>query len=78
MRGCEFLFTSRFQAFQHLSTRQYARLVREWVSAIGLDSSGYGTHSLRRTVPWKKIPQAGKDCGHDVYEKRHEQKPDAS
>jgi len=49
MRGCEFLFTSRFQAFQHLSTRQYARLVREWVSAIGLDPSGYGTHSLRRT-----------------------------
>jgi integrase len=49
MRGCEFLFTSRFQAFHHLSTRQYARLVREWVSAIGLDSSGYGTHSMRRT-----------------------------
>ena len=49
MRGCEFLFTSRFQAFLHLSTRQYARLVREWVSAIGLDPTGYGTHSLRRT-----------------------------
>ena len=23
--------------------------MREWVSAIGLDPSGYGTHSLRRT-----------------------------
>ena len=32
-----------------MSTRQYARLVRDWVSAIGLDPSGYGTHSLRRT-----------------------------
>ena len=49
MRGCEFLFPSRFHASEHLSTRQYARLVREWVSAIGLDPSGYGTHSLRRT-----------------------------
>ena len=33
----------------HLSTRQYARLVDEWVTAIGLRSAGYGTHSLRRT-----------------------------
>jgi len=49
MRGCEFLFPSRFHTSQHLSTRQYARLVRDWVSAIGLDPSGYGTHSLRRT-----------------------------
>ena len=49
MRGSEFLFTSRFQAFQHLSTRQYARLVRQRVSAIGLDPAGGGTHSLRRT-----------------------------
>ena len=29
-----------------MSTRQYARLVDEWV---GLRSSDYGTHSLRRT-----------------------------
>jgi integrase len=29
--------------------RQYATLVRDWVSAIHLDPSGYGTHSLRRT-----------------------------
>jgi len=49
MRGCGFLFPSRFHASPHLSTRQYARLVGDWVSAIGLDSSGYGTHSLRRT-----------------------------
>lgn len=32
-----------------MSTRQYARLVRDWVSSIGLDPRGYGTHSLRRT-----------------------------
>ncbi|PIO41765.1 integrase [Phyllobacterium zundukense] len=33
----------------HLSTRQYARLVDEWVTAIGLKREDYGTHSLRRT-----------------------------
>lgn len=49
MRGCEFLFPSRFHDSPHISTRQYARLVRDWVAAIGLDASGYATHSLRRT-----------------------------
>ena len=32
-----------------MSTRQYARLVNEWVTAIGLRQEDYGTHSLRRT-----------------------------
>jgi integrase len=47
--GCVHLFPSRLHRRPHLSTRQYARLVRDWVSAVGLDPSGYGTHSLRRT-----------------------------
>ncbi len=33
----------------HLSTRQYARIVGSWVTAIGLDRNSYGTHSMRRT-----------------------------
>jgi integrase len=33
----------------HLSTRQYARIVRKWVESIGLDVTAYGTHSMRRT-----------------------------
>ena len=49
MLGQEFLFPSRFHHSPHSSTRQYARLVHDWVCAIGLDPSGYGTHSLRRT-----------------------------
>ncbi|ART99426.1 tyrosine-type recombinase/integrase [Yoonia vestfoldensis] len=49
MLGCSFLFPSRFHDRPHVSTRQYGRLVRNWVSAIGLDPSGYGTHSMRRT-----------------------------
>lgn len=45
----DFAFPSRVNAAGHLSTRQYARLVDEWVKAIGLRSEEYGTHSLRRT-----------------------------
>ena len=45
----EFLFSSRVDHAQHMSTRQYARLVDEWVTAIGLRPEEYGTHSLRRT-----------------------------
>jgi integrase len=33
----------------HISTRQYARLVDEWVTGIGLRREDYSTHSLRRT-----------------------------
>jgi site-specific recombinase XerC len=33
----------------HLSTRQYARLLDEWVTTVGLDRREYGTHSMRRT-----------------------------
>jgi integrase len=32
-----------------LSTRQYARLVNEWVGAVGLKVHEYRTHLLRRT-----------------------------
>ncbi|MBY4893225.1 tyrosine-type recombinase/integrase [Rhodobacteraceae bacterium N5(2021)] len=49
MIGCRFIFPSRFHARPHISTRQYGRLVRDWVTSIGLEPSGYGTHSLRRT-----------------------------
>jgi integrase len=49
MIGCRFMFPSRFHDRPHISTRQYGRLVRDWVTAIGLEPSGYGTHSMRRT-----------------------------
>ena len=49
MMGCEFMFPSRFHDRPHISTRQYGRLVRDWVVSIGLEPSGYGTHSMRRT-----------------------------
>ncbi len=47
----DYLFSGRQRKSPHLSTRQYARFVHTWVAEIGLDPSGYGTHSLRRTKP---------------------------
>ena len=44
-----YLFPGRRREAGHLSTRQYARIVSTWVSAIGLDRHAYGTHSMRRT-----------------------------
>jgi integrase len=32
-----------------MTTRQYARLVSEWIGSVGLDARLFGTHSLRRT-----------------------------
>ena len=49
MFACCFMFPSRFHDRPHISTRQYGRIVRDWVTSIGLEPSGYGTHSLRRT-----------------------------
>ena len=45
----DYAFPSRVDPTGHLSTRQYGRLVDEWVTAIGLRRAEYGTHSLRRT-----------------------------
>lgn len=45
----DYAFPSRVDPNRHMSTRQYARLVDEWVVAIGLRPQEYGTHPLRRT-----------------------------
>jgi site-specific recombinase XerC len=45
----DYVFPSRIDYMAHMSTRQYARLVHEWVAGIGLQPQEYGTHSLRRT-----------------------------
>ena len=51
LRSEDFLFPSRVSDSTHLSTRQYARIVHAWVSEIGLDTTCYGTHTMRRTKP---------------------------
>jgi integrase len=48
-RPGEFLFVGRRGQGQCMTTRQYARLVSEWIASIGLDPLLFGTHSLRRT-----------------------------
>ena len=53
------LFPSRLFPEAHLSTRQYIRLVKEWVALIGLEPGAYGTHSLRRT----KVPMLYRKTG---------------
>ena len=45
----EFVFTSRRRPGEAMTTRQYARLVGEWIAGIALDRHIFGTHSLRRT-----------------------------
>jgi integrase len=45
----DFLFTGRRGFGQCITTRQYSRLLSEWIASIGLDPKLFGTHSLRRT-----------------------------
>jgi integrase len=45
----EFLFAGRRGPNRNMTTRQYARLVSEWIGSVGLDPRLFGTHSLRRT-----------------------------
>ena len=49
LRQDAYLFPSRKDRSQHITTRQYGRIVKFWVGLINLDKNEYGTHSLRRT-----------------------------
>lgn len=44
----DYLFSGRCVG-QSMTIRQYARLLSEWLTGIGLDPHVYSTHSLRRT-----------------------------
>ena len=45
----EWLFPSRSRSGDHVTTRQYGRLLDGWVAPVGLHPALYGTHCLRRT-----------------------------
>jgi integrase len=49
VRADDWLFPSRNKPGEHMTTRQYARLVDRWTAMIDLEAGAYGTHSLRRT-----------------------------
>jgi len=71
MVGSEYLWPGRIHECLHISTRQYARIVRHCVILIGLEATAYGTHSMRRTkgecpifcvsVIWFMLPERSKD-----------------
>jgi integrase len=44
-----YVFPSRVHNQPHLTARQYARIVHGWIAGAGMDSTAYGTHSMRRT-----------------------------
>ena len=45
----DWLFPSRKNRDNAMTTRQYARVVQKWIASIDLPRSSYATHSLRRT-----------------------------
>ena len=46
-----YLFRSRVDTSPHLGTRQYARIVYDWVQEIGLDPTAYGTTPYAEPKP---------------------------
>lgn len=49
LRSEDYIFPSRIHDSPHLLIGQYARILNAWVIEIGLDPSGYCTHTMRRT-----------------------------
>ena len=49
LKSEDYLFPSRLHDSPHISTRQYARILHRWVGDIGLDTTAFGTHSMRRS-----------------------------
>ena len=49
MVGSEYLWPGRFHERLHISTRQYARIVRDWATPIRFKAIASGTYSMRRT-----------------------------
>lgn len=48
LKSEQYLFPNRSHNSPHISTREYARIVRRWVSSVGLDPSVYGIHTMRQ------------------------------
>ncbi|MES1927277.1 tyrosine-type recombinase/integrase [Salinisphaera sp. T31B1] len=55
LRANDYLFPSRVSGSPHLSTRQYARVVKSWVESIGLDPLEYGTSYCQIWCMGKKL-----------------------
>ena len=44
----DYFWSGRFQGRVHTSTRQLARILRDWISSIGLEVNAFGPHAKRR------------------------------
>ena len=77
-RPGEFLFTGRRGANTSMTTRQYARLVSDWIGSVGLDPRLFGTHSLRRTkatLIYRRTVREGDGIEHySSHDRCHEQR----
>ena len=54
-----YLFRSRANGSSHTSAWECARIAHRWISNIGLDDPGFGTHPLRRTKAAQPYRKAG-------------------
>ena len=72
MIGHEYLWPGRFHDRPHISTRQYARLLKDWVRSIGLEPSAYGTHSMRRTKSRPNLQEDWQPSGSAIAPRPYE------
>src|SRR5262245_49209043 len=79
LRPDDYLFPSRVRRSPHLGTRQYARILDAWVSSVGLDPAGYGTHSMRHEgfadLPPDEEPAGGTVVARAQQAREHGQVP---
>jgi integrase len=66
-----YVFPSRVHIQPHVTARQYARIVHGWIEGAGMDSSAYGTHSMRRTSG-ADLPQDRQPASGPVASRTHE------
>ena len=52
LKTSDYLFKSRIHSAEHISTRQFNRIFHGWIEKLGLDTSLYSTHSMRRIKPY--------------------------
>lgn len=52
LKESDYLFKSRINNSEHISTRQYNRIFNGWIEKLHLDTVLYGTHSMRGTKPY--------------------------
>jgi hypothetical protein len=68
----DFLFAGRANTSRGLTTRQYARLVGEWISGIGLDPLKFGTHSLSANQGDPDLPPNRQSACCPTFTRTHE------